>query len=94
MNKLPIDLDDESMCRLIGGRVGATAAILAFLGCYIYGMVHYGFLVGVALGWLPAAVVAWLAAHATASAGTSLLRRAVLGSKHFSSLVHASRLHR
>lgn len=94
VEKLPIDLDDEAMCRLIGGRIGAVAAILAFIACYIFGVARYGFMLGMGLGWFPAAIIAWVAAQLVASASTALLRRAVSGSKHFSSLVHASRLHR
>jgi hypothetical protein len=32
--------------------------ILVFLGCWIYCVASYGFLLGVGLGWLPSAIVA------------------------------------
>jgi hypothetical protein len=32
--------------------------ILIFLGCWIYCIATYGFLLGVGLGWLPSAIVA------------------------------------
>lgn len=32
--------------------------IITFIGCYIYAIATYGFLLGVGLGWLPSAIVA------------------------------------
>ena len=32
--------------------------VLTFLGCWIYCIATYGFLLGVGLGWLPAAITA------------------------------------
>jgi hypothetical protein len=31
---------------------------VTFIGCWIYAIVAYGFLLGVGLGWLPSAIVA------------------------------------
>jgi hypothetical protein len=31
---------------------------ITFIGCWIYAIVAYGFLLGVGLGWLPSAIVA------------------------------------
>lgn len=35
--------------------------VLVFIGAWIYCIVHYGFLLGVGLGWLPSAIVAVVA---------------------------------
>ena len=41
------------------GRVlGAIVAAITFLGCWAYCIVHYGFLVGVSVGWFPSAIAA------------------------------------
>ena len=32
--------------------------VIIFIGCYIYAIASYGFLLGVGLGWLPSAIVA------------------------------------
>jgi hypothetical protein len=37
---------------------GAAGAGLTFLGCWLYCIATYGFLVGVSIGWLPSAMVA------------------------------------
>lgn len=34
--------------------------VITFIGCWIYAIVSYGFLLGVGLGWLPSAIVATL----------------------------------
>jgi hypothetical protein len=53
--------------RLIAGRIGVIAAVLVFVGTYVFGISKYGVVLGVALGWLPCGVAAWLAAIAVAS---------------------------
>lgn len=47
-----------------GNVFGCIAAFLTFFGAYIYCVATYGFLLGLCLGWLPAAILAalvWLA---------------------------------
>ena len=90
----PRDTDLEGWCQLIGGRVGAAAAVLAFIACYIYGIAKYGILLGIGLGWLPAGFIAWMAARLVAPIATVLLQQIVLGSRHLSSRIEASKLHR
>lgn len=34
------------------------AWVITFIGCWIYAIAAYGFLLGVGLGWLPSAIVA------------------------------------
>ena len=41
---------------------GLIVWIVTFIGCWIYCIANYGFLLGVGLGWLPAAIVASVAA--------------------------------
>ena len=43
--------------RLIAYIVG----ILAFIGCWFYCIMQYGFLVGVSIGWFPSAIVGFIA---------------------------------
>lgn len=86
--------DPEGWCRITGGRIGAVAAVLAFISCYVYGVAKYGLLLGIGLGWLPAGTVAWLAALLVAPLATALLRYAVIGSKYLSSRVQAIIAHR
>jgi hypothetical protein len=43
-----------------GGTIVSGAII--FVGCWIYCIATYGFLLGVGLGWLPSMIVAYLAA--------------------------------
>jgi hypothetical protein len=88
------DSDPENWCRLIGGRLGAVAAVLAFIACYIFGITKYGPLLGIGLGWLPAATVAWLTAHLVAMPATVLFRYMIIGSRYFSTRMHAIKLHR
>jgi hypothetical protein len=43
--------------------VGAwIVGVLTFVGCWIYCIASYGFLLGVGLGWLPSGIVAVIAA--------------------------------
>jgi hypothetical protein len=51
---------DDSYER-IGGALGAITAVLVFIGCWIYCIAAYGFLLGVGLGWLPSGICAALA---------------------------------
>lgn len=44
--------DYLSIGRVLGGIVG----FLTFAGCWIYCISHYGFLVGVSLGWIPSGI--------------------------------------
>lgn len=41
----------------IGGVLGAIAGFLAFAASWIYCIATYGFLIGVSVGWIPAAIV-------------------------------------
>jgi hypothetical protein len=40
----------------------AITGFCTFIGCWIYCIATYGFLLGVGLGWLPSAIVAFFAA--------------------------------
>ncbi len=42
--------------------VGTAVGFLVFVGCWIYCIFAYGFLLGVGLGWLPALICGFLAA--------------------------------
>ena len=45
----------------VGEVVGPLAALAAFAASWVYCIFHYGYLLGVGLGWLPSIVVAILA---------------------------------
>ena len=36
----------------------AITLLVVFIGCYIYAIATYGFLLGVGLGWIPSAIIA------------------------------------
>jgi hypothetical protein len=42
------------------GRLAIIGALLVFICSYAYGIVTFGFVIGMTFGWLPAAAVAWL----------------------------------
>jgi hypothetical protein len=76
----------------MGRRLGATAAVLAFISCYIYGIVKFGFLLGVGVGWLPSGIIAWLSVFAITAFSTILLRNLALAWRILSSLVQGAKL--
>jgi len=41
--------------------VAKITGFIVFIGCYIYCIASYGFLLGVGLGWLPSLIVAVIA---------------------------------
>jgi hypothetical protein len=84
--------DDESRYRLMGRRLGATAAVLVFISCYIYGIAKFGFLFGVGVGWLPSGIIAWLSVFAITAFSTILLRNVALAWRNLSSLVQGAKL--
>lgn len=47
----------------IGRIIAVIAGVLTFIGGWIYCIAHYGFLLGVGLGWLPAAITAAVVAY-------------------------------
>lgn len=50
-------MDDNEVARAWSVCIGGG---LTFIGCYIYCIAAYGFLLGVGLGWLPSGIVALL----------------------------------
>jgi hypothetical protein len=88
------EADLEAWCRVMGGRLGAVAAVLAFIVCYLDGIAKYGLLLGIGIGWLPSGIIAWLTTHAVAALGTGLLRSAIVGSRYLSARLDAIKLHR
>jgi hypothetical protein len=67
----------EAKCALIGGRTGVVAGLLMFVAIYAYIHLHYGLFVGLALGWLPGGLAAWLTAIAVDWLVTHMARGAV-----------------
>jgi hypothetical protein len=41
--------------------IASISSVLIFIGSYVYCIATYGFLFGVGLGWLPSAIVAFIA---------------------------------
>lgn len=50
----------RSRSYLLAGRLGAVFAILAFAFSYLHGIIVYGPLAGIVLGWIPSSAFAWL----------------------------------
>jgi hypothetical protein len=84
---------DEDRHRLMAGRLAAVAAVLAFISCYVYGIAKFGVVLGIAIGWLPSGIIAWLAALVVAPLTTALLRDLALARKNLSSRAQDSKLH-
>jgi hypothetical protein len=56
--KTPRDFDPTFHMTI--GRLAIIGALLVFICSYTYGIVTFGFVIGMTFGWLPAAAVAWL----------------------------------
>jgi hypothetical protein len=74
-------------CRVLAGRLGIAAAVLLFIVGYVYGILKFGVLITIALGWLPCTAAAWLTAIAIASLGAPAIRHVILGWRQLSLLV-------
>jgi hypothetical protein len=60
---------------VIGGRIGIALGLLVFATTYLFGLHHFGWMVGIAIGWLPCGLLAWAAALAGDAVATSILER-------------------
>ena len=56
--------DDGLSYLKIGEMLGGVAAFVTFVGAWIYAITTAGFVLGVALGWIPAALLAVIVAVA------------------------------
>lgn len=65
-------------CRVIAGRTGVIAAVLLFIVSYVYGILEFGALPTIVLGWLPCGAGAWLTAIVVASLGAPVIRHVIL----------------
>lgn len=50
-----------------------AAAIIAFLGCFIYAISTYGLLLGGGLGWIPSLIIAVIAYFVVSIFGKAIL---------------------
>ena len=57
----------------IGIALGTLTFPVVFIGCYIYCIATYGFLLGLGLGWLPSGICAAIAAAVVAVAWPLIL---------------------
>ena len=47
----------------IGGAITVmVVGSICFIGCWIYAIVSWGFLLGIPFGWIPAGIIAWIVA--------------------------------
>lgn len=92
-NFVPKELDFVAKCNLLGRRIGAAAAVFTFVACYIYGIVKFGLLAGIGLGWLPASFLAWVAIIVIAPLSTKLIWKIVGAARYLASLTHSRKLH-
>ena len=52
--------DSDDTYLLIGSMIGSLAAIITFIGAWLYCASEYGFLIGFGLGWFPSFLLATL----------------------------------
>ena len=60
--------------RVIGGRVGIVMGLFVFACTYIALLFQLGWIAGIAIGWLPSGLAAWVTALGCDTAVTHLLR--------------------
>lgn len=65
----------DAKCQVIGGRAGIVLGIVVFISTYIYGVVQFGWMAGIAIGWLPSGLLAWAMAVAGERVVTSALQK-------------------
>ena len=53
----------QSRIAVLGGRMAVILAILMFIAVYALSFAKAGLVLGIAIGWLPAAVMAWVTAQ-------------------------------
>jgi hypothetical protein len=70
----------------IGGVIAPIVGVITLLSCYVYCIVGYGFLLGGALGWIPAAIVAGIVSLITVFLWLPLVLVAALGAFYLSSV--------
>jgi hypothetical protein len=73
-----MDISDrfaDAKCQVIGGRTGIVLGIVVFISTYIYGVLHFGWMAGIAIGWLPSGLLAWAIALAGERVVTSALQK-------------------
>jgi hypothetical protein len=68
----------DTKYHVIAGRTGIVVGLLVFIATYLYGLLQFGWVLGLALGWLPCGLLAWLATVGTDMAVLSLLRSTTL----------------
>ena len=82
----------DTKCQLIGGRIGVVAGLLVFIGTYAYGLLHFGVIVGITLGWLPCGLAAWITAIAVDVMATDIVRGSVFLAKKVMSRIRQFKL--
>lgn len=45
------------------GRIAVIVALLVFASLYGLGIMYYGPIIGIGLGWIPSAAIAWMTAN-------------------------------
>lgn len=61
----------------------SAAAIIAFLGCFIYAVATYGLLLGGGLGWIPSLIVAVIAYYFVLFFGKGILMIVIVALFYF-----------
>ena len=74
-------------CRVMAGRTGVVAGVLLFIVGYVYGILEFGALPTIVLGWLPCGAAAWLTAIVVASLGAPVIRHVISTWRQLSLLV-------
>ncbi len=68
-------------CKLLAGRIAIVASVIVFIAGYAYGIAEYGVLLGIAFGWLPCGIAAWLTANVVSRAGHHAIRHLLQSSR-------------
>jgi hypothetical protein len=63
---------------VVGGRIGILLGLFVFAATYLYGIHHFGWMLGIAIGWLPCGLLGWAAALAGDAVATSILHRSTM----------------
>lgn len=58
--------EDRNWYWNIGGFFAVITALVTFVSCWWYAVASWGFLIGVAFGWIPAIIIATMAAAVAA----------------------------
>lgn len=54
--------EDDSLLQLVSGWISVIVSIVVLIGCWLYSISEWGWLLGIAFGWIPSLIIALMAA--------------------------------